>query len=257
MIYIFWNSWSNSMNSLTPYRDLDHRLGHRFTHMVHVTVYKIMHRRGAYWLARKLSYHNAYHPGCGQTPRWFCQRKASLQWQMHTPRGPAGLKIADAAKGIQFEVLLWCSEYIVVIHITQISVSAETCSKLFDVFISCLPTVCPQTELFYGSAALLQAGAMETAAMVTSDTNNFSPYTQHSYTEIWVITEWRESCTENGTWLCPPPLPRGGPKSSSKLCHYSMQQGGDSTDPLARIAGRSPLLPTEPSQQWIWSPTQS
>ena len=84
---------------------------------------------------------------------------------MHTSRCPAGLKTADIAKSTP----PFCTQCTVfsALSIGQVSIAADVRSKLFDTFITSLATTKPQTELLYGSAALLQAGAMEIASKVT------------------------------------------------------------------------------------------
>ena len=51
--------------------------------------------------------------------------------------------------------------------ISQVSIAADIRSKLYDIFIMSLETASPQTELLYGSAALLQAGVTETMTKVS------------------------------------------------------------------------------------------
>ena len=58
-----------------------------------------------------------------------------------------------------------------VLSVVQVTVAAEARSMLFESFIASMTTATPQTELLYGSAALIQAGGMEAPSLVChSDT---------------------------------------------------------------------------------------
>ena len=59
-----------------------------------------------------------------------------------------------------------CSVLWILPSSTQVSIAAEARSKLFDAFISSLPTASPPTELLYGAASLLQDGAIESPSLV-------------------------------------------------------------------------------------------